>query len=286
VNTGNVLTSPVFDDGTGRVFAGDNAGTHYRVDSTIGSGAGGTVASAALETTGAGFDDSPDLDPTTGNVYVFLRYSGGGGARAKVYRFTTAFGSGSGGSENQNVSSNTTVPATALYAGDFDNIYYTSANGTGSMYVCGTNGGLPAIWRIPIAAGVLGAPVAGPTLTTANVACSGITEFNNGATDRMFLSVTNNAITGTSGGGAVIDCPTATGCIMSFDITTTAGWGVAKGTSATAAAASGTSGIVVDNSSATGGASQIYFTPLASQACTTSGGTGGCAIQASQSGLN
>jgi hypothetical protein len=54
-------------------------------------------------------------------------------------------------------------------------------------------------------------------------------------------------------------------------------------TSATASETGGTSGIVVDNSSATVGASQVYFTPLSGQTCTTSGGLGGCAIQASQS---
>jgi hypothetical protein len=285
VNSGRVLTSPVFDDGTGRVFVASTSRRLYRVDSTIGSGGGGVVASAVLGNNG--IDDSPILDSTTGNVYVFVRGDNtlAAGRRAGVYQFTTGF---VGGTVNESqVGSNNTLPATAFYDGDFDNIYYSSADGTGSMYVCGNNASRTAIWRIPITAGVPGAAVAGPTLTTANVACSGVTEFNNGAIDRMFLSVTGSAITGTSGGGAAINCPTPSGgCIMSFDITTTTGWGVAKGTSATAAAASGTSGIVVDNSSSADGASQIYFTPLADQPCTTSGDTGGCAIQASQSLLN
>jgi hypothetical protein len=56
-------------------------------------------------------------------------------------------------------------------------------------------------------------------------------------------------------------------------------------TVATAHEAGGTSGIIVDGSSASAGASQVYFTPLTSMACGT-GGTGGCAVQASQSGLN
>ncbi|MFZ0136378.1 MAG: hypothetical protein WAK89_04915 [Candidatus Sulfotelmatobacter sp.] len=50
----------------------------------------------------------------------------------------------------------------------------------------------------------------------------------------------------------------------------------------------GASGIIVDNTVATGtqaGASQVYFTTLGNQTCTTSGGTGGCAVQASQSAL-
>jgi hypothetical protein len=54
------------------------------------------------------------------------------------------------------------------------------------------------------------------------------------------------------------------------------------------AAAGGTSGIIMDNTVATGtlaGASQIYFSTLSDQTCATSGGTGGCAVQASQSAL-
>ena len=54
------------------------------------------------------------------------------------------------------------------------------------------------------------------------------------------------------------------------------------------AAAGGTSGIIIDNtvSPATlAGASQVYFSTLADQTCATSGGTGGCAVQASQSAL-
>jgi hypothetical protein len=54
------------------------------------------------------------------------------------------------------------------------------------------------------------------------------------------------------------------------------------------AAAGGSSGIILDNvtSAATRqGASQVYFSTLSNQTCATSGGTGGCAIQASQSSL-
>jgi hypothetical protein len=51
-------------------------------------------------------------------------------------------------------------------------------------------------------------------------------------------------------------------------------------------AAGGTSGVIVDNTihSATLGTSQVYFSTLGNQSCGTSG-AGGCAIQASQSGL-
>jgi hypothetical protein len=44
----------------------------------------------------------------------------------------------------------------------------------------------------------------------------------------------------------------------------------------------GTSGIVIDNTGSVSGASNIYFSTLGSQNCQTSGGTAGCAVQASQ----
>jgi hypothetical protein len=50
--------------------------------------------------------------------------------------------------------------------------------------------------------------------------------------------------------------------------------------------AGGTSGIIIDNTVGTlAGASQVYFSTLADQTCATSGTTGGCAVQASQSEL-
>ncbi|MGO8786458.1 MAG: hypothetical protein ACLQVL_03625 [Terriglobia bacterium] len=52
-------------------------------------------------------------------------------------------------------------------------------------------------------------------------------------------------------------------------------------------ATGGTSGIIIDNTSTTAGESQIYYTTLGNQSCvgngTSGNGTGGCAVQASQS---
>jgi hypothetical protein len=53
-------------------------------------------------------------------------------------------------------------------------------------------------------------------------------------------------------------------------------------------AAGGTSGVIIDNTVAEGtlaGTSQVYFSTLGNQICATSGGNGGCAVQASQSAL-
>jgi hypothetical protein len=86
-----------------------------------------------------------------------------------------------------------------LYIGNFDNAYYTSANGTGSLYVCG--GGLgsaePTIDRIPITSGTMStSSVAGPAISLSTVACSPVTEVYNpaaGGTDRIFASPTNGS---------------------------------------------------------------------------------------------
>jgi hypothetical protein len=74
---------------------------------------------------------------------------------------------------------------------------------------------------------------------------------------------------------------------MSFDVDSILN-DTSSTTSATATETGGTSGIVIDNTAAVaGGASQVYFTPLSDQPCVGAGGlgtgTGGCAIQASQS---
>ncbi len=87
--------------------------------------------------------------------------------------------------------------------------------------------------------------------------------------------------TGTSGTTVTFN-PTAGGTTTDGGVTwTNLG---ALGTAAMAASG-GTSGIIVDNTVGTlAGASQVYFSILGTQVCGTSG-TGGCAVQASQSAL-
>jgi hypothetical protein len=295
--TAHELTSPVYDSNSGNVFVADNVRVLYRVNHTVGHGTGGTVASASLGS--AGITDSPTVDPSIGNVYVFVRGdsgTAGGTKRAGVCLFTTTFAAGStctaGVNEAQVSSSDATLPVVRFFPGDFDNIYFSSANGTGNMYVC-TNalvGGaaVTSVWQIPITAGVLGTPVQGPQIASTNAECSPMTEFDDGTTDRIFVSVVDHSLTAPA--FPAINCPsTTTGCIMSFDITTPTGWGTTTATAATAGVAGtlGTSGIIIDGSTGTAGSSQIYFTPLASGNCTTASGQGigGCAIQASQAAI-
>jgi hypothetical protein len=305
LDAGYFLRSPVFDDGSNQVFVTDSVGILYRVDSTIGSGNCQNTLLAGCKFTSKvadiGFEDGPLVDTTTDTVYVFARGDMGGGGngnaaeRAAVFQFASNFPYNAGGTEVA-VASDNTPPVSAFYAGDFDNAYFNSTDGTGNMYVCSTNAGLNALWQIPITAGVMGTPVVGPTLTTANVPCSPVTEFFNpnidvtsgqdlNGTDLIFLSVADSGQTN----GTIFCESNTTGCIMSFDITNINATNPVNGstlTSASASVAGGTSGIIVDNSSTSGGASQVYFTPLADQSCRTSRSTGGCAIQASQSGLD
>jgi hypothetical protein len=295
VHAGNQLNSPVYNDNDGGIAAGtpgifvtDVAGVLSRVDATVGSGTGGKISTAKLAN--VGFDDAPILDSTTGNVYAFARGDVGGGSaqRTGVYRFTVRFAAGATGAGSEAiVSTSSATQPTAFFTGDFDNIYYSSANGTGSMYVCSTNGGITSMWRIPVNAGVLGSPVPGPTIATADVDCSPVTEFNNGSTDRIFVSITGSPVT-----GGHVNCPfSTTGCVMSFDVTTSTGWNSNTPTSATESVVGGTSGIVVDNSSSAAGNSQIYFSPLQTGTCNpdvspgNTAGLGGCGIQTSQNGL-
>jgi hypothetical protein len=332
------ITSPVCDAGCAHIYW-----TNYNSFLGETTPAGGTQTDSASThyTSGNDIAETPIVDGTNGKVYLFAGGSSGsscvgmgtvspGGVGASgnaVAQYSTAFASnasplmvdcfGAGSSTNR------------LYAGDFDNGFYT--NGTGNLYVCGNTGADPVLYQIPITAGAMQAKVnTGPTITTGSAQCTPVTEVYNtavasGPWDWIFLGVTNHGSPANCSGG---------GCIMSFietqwqastvyavgqeildtnlniqKVTAVTGndksgaahptWNTTTGnttadsnvtwtnegnwlTNAGAAAyAGGTSAISIDNISATAGASNIYFSTLSNEAC--SGGTGGCAVQASQS---
>jgi hypothetical protein len=196
-----------------------------------------------------------------------------------VYQFPTNFTSGSG--------NETTVGPgyQFLLAGTFDNQYFTSTNGaspTGHIYVVGGTGpGNNTLYQISINSNEMSTTAtAGPTLSenfTQGFFSAGlqIIEVYTGSKDYIFLSVLS------FGAPAACGSSLENGCVMGFDVTSASISAATTPTGATAEAG-GTSGIIVDNNSTFGGASNIYYTPLGDQACTTSGGTGGCAIQVSQ----
>ncbi len=289
VSSGYALTDPVFDNGTGSVFVGSPFGTLKRVDATT----GGTIAKTVqIAFSGANFE-SPILDETNGKLYLIVSQSdavttGQTMNASAVYTFPTTF-TGIGTSYGTQTILSTSGAGTNVYSGAFDNQWFLGH--AGNMYVCApTASNISTLYQIAVSnTGVLGTVSTGPALTTGASVCSFVTEFFNSnntsvahpaGTDLIFLSATALNVM-----AAPVDCSTNTGCLMSFDVTSGAAITTSTGTVATRPESGGTSGIIIDGSSASTGASQVYFTPLGSQTCGT-GGTGGCAIQASQSGLN
>ena len=405
VNPGSptALASPVYDPVSGNVFLADIGGFLYRVDSGATATVSGQLDFSSAEG-GAGIVQGPIVDASAELVYVFSSSDGstacaGGAACAAVYQFGVNFtGATFGTKVTVGASTLSGSAPNPLYLGAFDSTYKNSVNATGNLYVCGDTGGFPALFQVPITAGVFGTAVGGPQLSSTNpgTPCSPVTDVMNpnasgGATEWVFASAeTGGVSSGCSGGGCIFnfkDTPwqastaytlgqeildnhfqiqvvsvggisnatapswgtivggvTTDGTVSWVDqgvqtastpgawthshsyikgnkifdsgnniqVVTTAGLSGGSvptfnavvggtthdggvtwtnvGTIATAAmtAAGGTSGIVIDNivgSGTLGGASQVYFSTLNDQTCATSGGSGGCAVQASQSGL-
>jgi hypothetical protein len=122
-----------------------------------------------------------------------------------------------------------------------------------------------------------------PALGQTVPSCSPGTEISSGASsDLLFLSVTGN--------GSQTGCGN-NGCLMSFALPSSSPFTFPTAASHILLASGGSSGIVIDNvATSPAGTSQIYFTPLGNSSTTfpCGGNTSGvgCAIQASQAGLN
>ncbi|HET9408486.1 MAG TPA: hypothetical protein VFO39_14690 [Candidatus Sulfotelmatobacter sp.] len=216
---GNALSSPLFDRITQQVFVGDLGGFLYRVNASTGA----VVQSGQLDFNPAvALQEGVMLDASVGQLLAFSSSDGtsncGGGtvACAAIFALSTSFVAGDTGTEvavgDSVVADGVTVP-NSLFSGGFDSTYINSANGTGNLYVCGQTGANPIVYRIPIAATVLGAPLTVATLAPAVDApsCSPLTDVPNpnttgGASERVFFSVTNNG-SGPGCGGS--------GCVMS-----------------------------------------------------------------------
>jgi hypothetical protein len=275
----NILSSPVFDPATSKVFVADSGGLLFSISSA------GTVITSNRVAFRSGFVDGPIVDSSAGTIYVFgSADTNSANTSAAVWQFSTGFAAASSGNEIQ-LGTGVAAAGNTFFGGSFDNIYFTSANSaspTGNLYVCGNPGGNATLYRVPITANVMGTASAMATaMSTASTTCSPITEISNGGTDWIFFSVQSSSNT-----ASPIGCPApAGGCIMSFKVTVGT---TPTATAATAAASGGASGIVVDNVSASSQASSLYFTYLNNAAigATCNGATGvGCAVKLTQSGL-
>jgi len=282
------LTSPVYDPNNSTVYVGDFCGSLAAVTSS-----GGVTVSGQIGYGPNDISDAPLLDPVTGSLYVAAAADSpcSGSCNTIVVQLPENFSPGATGqSVHIGGGGNTT-----MYAGAFDNAYFTSSNPSspdGNLWVCGNAGGDPTLYAVPIAGNLMGTPVAGPDVSATGVTptfCSPVSEFcsNNGAdctategTDYIFVSPQTEPAPATVPG-----CGDNDGCVISYTV---------SGTTATLAGAGefggGASGMIVDTQDTTrGGTLQIYFGTLSwSATCAgnadgagmSPGPGGGCAIQA------
>jgi len=201
-------SSPVYDFASNNVFIGDASGFFYRVSAT------GVVTASGQVDFGTGVVAGPIVDGTTNRVYVFASSDGtancGGQPCSAVYQLGTNFVAGTTG--NKAVVGTSSATPSPLFAGGFDSKYFSSGTATGNLYVCGNTGGAPRLYQIPITAGTMAAPVAGPILTGATTGCSPVTDISNpnatgGTTEWIFAGVK------ASGSGNL--CASG-GCAMNF----------------------------------------------------------------------
>ena len=159
VNSGNALSSPVYDRISENVFVGDAGG--ICIGSTRINGCGDRVSGAGLRRgnrgrPGRGFDE--------GHVYVFASERRqqelcGRPMLAAVYQFTTAFAAATQDSEvtvGNSTISGTESQSTVL--GALRQCILQLVNATGNLYVCGNTGGNATLYQIPIQAGAMQLP--------------------------------------------------------------------------------------------------------------------------------
>jgi len=218
------LSSPVHDYGSGNVFVGDivnltGGGFLYRVDSSSGA-----VTQSGQLDFGVGITEGPVVDSTAGLVYVFSSEDGTAGCNGfttdctGVWQLPVNFASGDQGQEavvGNSIAEGAAFPPSQMYVGAFDNTYENSIDGTGNLYVCGNTGANPIMYQVPIAAGVFGTAVTGPTLSDAYTPCSPVTDVYNpnaagGPSEFFFVSMTEDGISA--------GCATG-GCIYNFNDT-------------------------------------------------------------------
>jgi len=238
----NKLSSPVLDSVSGNVFVGTafNGASGAQLFS-INSSSGTIVGTSSQLGIGNGLVDGPVVDSSAGQVYAFVgsdNTTGTGGSTcngighpcAAVYQFTTSFTSAWYRSKSESDGGNGTGTFT-MHIGAFDNAYYTSANSTGSLYVCGNLTGIARLFRVSVSSGVMSTsafpgPVLASPASPGSLPCGPVTEvfnpnqnsgINSGGptgTDKIFVSTTGPGTTNpcfNNGTG---------GCILDFPVTT------------------------------------------------------------------
>jgi hypothetical protein len=163
-----------------------------------------------------------------------------------------------------------------LYAGGFNEDYYSSSDGTGTMYIVG---GQPRamqanLWEIPLQANTLQAPIARGVLgDTCGGSCatdvydfSPVSVFKSGGKERLYVGIGKLA-------GRYLECRSGD-CLFMYETD------ALSRPKAALATFGGTGGIIIDNVGGSTGAAQVYFAH---------GGNAdgsGNAVQASQAALD
>jgi hypothetical protein len=299
-----ILTDPIYDFNSGKIFIGDGEGYLYSVNisspgktyaavQTVGWAYDGTNDGSGLP--GTGIVDAPIVvnDPANSavdQVFAFTGCSYVVGIGGAITQLPANFGTGVVTSSNTvdmgSASGKGDCTGKNVHAGTFDNAFWLNGSASGHMIGCGflNNGGIPAdpkMYMFPFASSTISSTGATSFLINKNKGdeCSPLTEFYNGTTDMLFWGI------GSSDG--FLESSTITTSLSSPNCT-----GTPTSTCVTAPAASGgTSGIVIDNQLTNGG-TNIYFTTLAvgsvnGQNCSVSGGSANpyCVVKLTQSAL-
>jgi hypothetical protein len=272
VSAGKLLTSPVYDSISGKVFVSDGQAVYAFTPGATSFTAAGSLSVAATATSVV---LSPIVDSTNGYVYVFSSHD---------LTNTNSIVS------QMPVSLATHVdapigPASATFVldGAFDNKYFANGPASGSLYACGTQAGAsnkPGLYTLTFAAsGQMNTTPAMSNNRNINTAtnpagyCSPLLEYYDGTNDRLFVGAGNP---GTTTGGNLVTA-----------------WNInSRITSATATPAAsatnqfgGSSAFSIDNNSSAFQASSIYFGTLATSPAASCGANQYCAVKLTQSGL-
>jgi hypothetical protein len=298
--TNKVLTDPVVDVYSDRIFLADGYGYLYAVSLTS---PGHTYAARqtigwAGHGAGTGIVDPPivvndSANPSTNQVFAFTgcsQVNGIGGAVNQIAaNFTssstfTAVDLGSGHGNGDCTTGN-------VHSGTFDNAFWLNGTTTGHMVACGFVSGTsgnplipsnPQMYFFPFDTNHVITSTGSSTFVVNNMLgdeCSPLTEFDNGTTDRMFFGVgSSDGYLESSTITSSLSTPSCSGATTSSCVTAPSALG-------------GTSGIVIDNQLSNGG-TNIYFSTLAAgsvngQKCNVTGGAANpyCAVKLTQSGL-
>ncbi len=238
------LSSPIYDSTTGNVFVAssyatsNNGGRIHAVCATstcagvfngLVTTAIGTVTASGIlgpdktagscgggGTSGDGANmrlDSPIVDPVAGMVYAFVGNDGNGNSaviQLPTQVSSTKFSNQDCGTEAVIGTGGSGVP---VFAGTFDNAYFTSSSGSspsGNLYVCGDTSGDPMLYQVPISGNVMGTVGTVTAVTTAGTTCSPVTEVYNSTNDLIFLSADTHGTSPTCGGS---------GCVYGANVT-------------------------------------------------------------------